>query len=200
MKLHERFFRFMKSILKFISEIHLPFISKEKVFKDFYEIKDNLMIGDCILSYSAGYLTNFFNKLFNPGKWMHASIYVGEVNGIPTIIESVGEGVIKSSLPKFLSTKDKIAIVSPKEWMNMNQRRQACSFAFQQLGKQYDYLFELRNEKGNERYYCSELVWFSYNSANPNMEFTRQYKNQKTITPNDFYNAKKFFTINYETN
>lgn len=189
----------MKSILKVISDIHWPFISKEKVFKDFYLIKNTLKPGDCVLSYSKGYLTNFFNKLFNPGKYMHASIYVGEINGIPTLVESIGEGVVKSSLPKFLSTKDKIAIVSPKEWLSEEQRNLACDFTLKQIGKQYDYLFELRNEKGNEKYYCSELVWFSYNSANPSMEFARKYKEQKTITPNDFYKAKKFFDITYET-
>lgn len=193
----QKILKVIKPIIVFIGIVKMPFISKAKVFNNYFEILDILEPGDTILTTSYGHLSNVFNRIFNPGKYMHGSMYVGEINGRPTIVESIGEGVVKKELPLFLSDKDKLAIVKPKkEFINKKQRNIACKHAISQLGKPYDYSFSLNEES----LYCTELIYFCYKLANPEFPFVRKYKGNDEVKPNDYYHAQKYFIVSFETN
>lgn len=190
----------IRPILIWIGTVKMPFTSKKHIFSKFYEIQDILNPGDIILTVSRGHLSNVLNRMVNKGKYNHALMYIGVYNNRPSIVEAVGEGVIVKDLPVLLSDKDSICIVRPLEsTLSEDQKKKAIEFALNQLGKSYDYFFEIGNGEGSKAYYCSELVFESYRAANPNIKFIREESlGYSTVTPNDFYNAKKFFKIMFE--
>jgi uncharacterized protein YycO len=181
-------------ITKLIGIIKMPFVSKSNVFEKYFEIKNTLKPGDTILTLSRGHLSNIFNRLVNPGEYMHTAIYVGMEDEIPMVIDATGVGVNKRHLPLFLSDKDKICIVRPLEGtITEDQIKISLKWLENQIGKPYDYTFNL----GEEKFYCSELNYFFYKVGNPDLPFVRKYKG-KDPKPNDFRNAKNFFYICFE--
>lgn len=185
------YFTFVKClipIIQFIGKIHLPFTSKEKLMRDYYEIESILQIGDIILSTSYGHLSN----LINPSKWKHALMYVGKENNIPYIIEAVGEGVVKKSLAQWLSSKDEICILRTKEFiLNAEQKLNAVKWIKEQLGKPYDYSFDSQTSDKFKNFYCSELVYYAIKAGNKDAQIDLRNTNGiLTITPNDYYNMK----------
>ena len=190
----------IRPILIWVGTVSLPFTSKKHIFSKFYEIQDILQPGDIILTISRGHLSNVLNKVVNKGKYNHALMYIGVYNGHPSIIEAVGDGVIIKTVPVLLSDKDALSIVRPLEiTLSESEKKKAIDFAINQLGKSYDYLFEIGGGEGSKAYYCSELVFESYRFANPNIKFIREESlGYSTVTPNDFYNAKKYFKVMFE--
>jgi hypothetical protein len=190
-----KFLKFFKPILKIIGIIKMPFMSKKHIFEHFYEIQARLEPGDTILTTSKGHLSNVFNRLFNPGKYMHTGIYIGEENGIPTVVDAISEGVVKRSLPVFLADKDKVALVRPLPLtINRSQIKKSLIWLEDQIGKPYDYYFSY----GDDKFYCSELNYFFYKAGNPKLPFTRFYKGSGEVRPNDFKNAKLHFFVYFE--
>jgi uncharacterized protein YycO len=186
-----------KPFLILIGKIKMPWLSKAHVFEYFYEMQSALNPGDLILTTSRGHLSNIFNSMFNRGKYMHVGIYIGKENGIPMVVDAIGEGVVKRSLPVFLSDKDKIALVRPKEIIaNHSTIAKSNIWLEQQIGKPYDYYFTFNNEG----FYCSEIAFFYYKAGNEEMPFARYYDYGLEVKPNDFYFAKKYFTTYFQIN
>ena len=193
--LYFQFFKFMFPILKWMSNMYIPIGSKQHIFRRYYDIESFLIPGDVILSKSDGHLTN----LTNLGYWKHAMIYVGGKK--PSIVEAVGEGVVRKTLVEVLSSKDRIAVLRPTKRLiqNEEQMKKYISFVESQIGKPYDYSFDLFSRKSFESFYCSELVYDGIIAGNENCNFNlRKTFGISTVTPMDLYKmsfSQKFLKI-----
>jgi uncharacterized protein YycO len=191
--------KLFKPFIILIGKLHYPIMREYTISKDLNVILNRIEIGDVILTYSGGQISNFFNKLVNPGKYMHAAIYAGKQEGIPYIVEAVGAGVVYRPYIEFLWDKRYIAILSPKEDAYPTvYRKKAVEWAKKQEGKPYDYMFDIGDES-EDALYCSELVYAAYKHAYPGFGFVRKYKGADKVVPNDYYRARKFFNLIYET-
>ena len=189
--------RILIPVVKIIGKIMPPFQKKDPMI-NFYKIEKLLQPMDIILTTSRGHLSN----LFNPGKYKHAIAYIGEQNGIPQIIESTGEGVKQRTLVECLSTKDVIAVLRPEKSVIADsvQAGKAISWLKKQIGKPYDYEFDMDSQKKFNNFFCSELIYFAIKHVNPATSFTlMETFGVPTVSPMDFYKAKKKFRCIYET-
>ncbi len=196
-KIRELLFYLLVPLVKLVGKISLPFTKKDPMI-NFYNIKKILKPMDIILTTSYGHLSN----LFNPGKFKHSLAYIGEEKGIPLIIESIGEGVVKKTLVECLSTKDVIAVLRPKKNVISDTRQvnKAIRWLKKQVGKPYDFVFDMNSQKRFNNFFCSELIYFSIKHVNPETEFVlRNTFGVPTVTPTDFYRAKKKFQLIYKT-
>jgi len=148
------------------------------------QIKDVIEIGDVIVTYSQGELTNYFID----GPYKHAAIYIGDDN----IIQAVGKGVELESFEDFCASKDRIAILRPL-FCDSETRKIAAMAAVSQIGHSYDYYFEI----GNDSFYCAELIEWAYNFATGGRStfVKRDVLGTNTVLPSDFYNAKSKFKL-----
>ena len=99
--------------------------------------------------------------------------------------EATYEGVHDSDLIDFCLQKDRIAIVRPK--LSQETRMLSIEASFSMLGKPYDFLFV----EGDSSFYCSELIFWSYNSACRIDQIDFQMKKNEimgvqTFLPDDF--------------
>ena len=142
-----------------------------------------LQDGDVLLSHNELNLTN----LFIPGFWKHAAIYRQKY-----VVEAIGHGVVNTHVLKWILQHDNVIILRPK-FASAEHRRIAADIAQMQTGKQYD--FEL--SPGIQSFYCSELVFWSYQRAmNGTSPFTmRKTLGVDTVVPTDFSNAKDKFEV-----
>jgi len=143
-----------------------------------YQVRKILEIlepGDILLRRNALYL----NTLFMP-YWGHAGLYIGDNK----VIHSLGQGVIKEDILDFCRTDS----ISVQRITNMEELdalvKQSIKFAEEKLGSEYDFEFEL----GNNKYSCTELI----NSCYPFI-FKDDYEEvmgNLVITPKGIYNSK----------
>lgn len=140
--------------------------------------------GDVILAYSRGEFTNYFIK----GDFKHAAMYVGKGE----IIQAIGKGVTLIDFEDFCASKDRIAILRPN-FCDDGTCRIAAMNAKSQLGKPFDYYFEI----GSEAYYCAELIAWSYRYATLGSSpfIKKDVSGCETVLPSDFYLAKSKFTL-----
>lgn len=125
---------------------------------------DLLEVGDIILTRGSD-----FDKLV-PGRWTHATMYVGD----GMIIESIEEGVVVRSAEKLLlSNETGVFRVDVEDEV----KEAAVDFAQEQIGKPFN-VFWFNKQVNGSSYYCSELVWASYQvngveiDANPGWSWT----------------------------
>jgi hypothetical protein len=178
-----------------MGKIKAPF-SDKKAIDHFFEIQDHLNPGDVILSTTLGELSNWFN----PGKYKHAIIFAGwqdykGYKNVPMVMEAIGQGVLYRSLAECLATKDKIVICEPRKPLTPQEFNKGFKWALKQVGKPYDYRFEVRGENKFKNFYCSEYYYDFIKKCRPTIEFTLMYIfGVATVKPMDFYNAKAFRT------
>ena len=184
-------------ILKLIDHVRAPFITAQMCLGDALEIVNTLKPLDIILSIETGYIVN----LINPGKWKHAIIYLGkDDDGVPMVIEAIGQGVVRRNLYECLANKNYIAICRLKENLTKKQIKSGIDFATAQIGKNYDYNFDMETTRKFQSFYCSELAYFTIREAAPDTEFTlKESLGVRTVIPSDFYLAKKYFNVVFET-
>jgi uncharacterized protein YycO len=93
------------------------------------------------------------------GVWDHPSVvpYRQEINANKRVIEALRSGVQLNSLRHFLNVDD-LAVLRASE-MTREERREVVLNAFAQLGKRYDFNF---NIESSDTVVCSELVYLSY--------------------------------------
>ena len=133
-----------------------------------------------------------------PGHFGHAAIYVGTAEQLKTmdmlnlpivqknlskikaghvVVEALRNGVQLDSLQAFMNVDD-VAILRPKN-LNIDDRKQAVSLALGNLGKQYDFNFDVNT---TEKIVCSELVYIVY----PQVDFmAKNVMGSFAITPDD---------------
>lgn len=108
-------------------------------------ILESLEKGDIFLSKHNGYKSNSLI----PGFYSHVGLYVGENK----IIHSIGEGVVKYDILKFLRCDSIVQL----RYNNSNELKEyACKKALElyEAGTEYDFDFS----KNNQSLYCSELI------------------------------------------
>lgn len=77
------------------------------------------------------------------------------------VIEAIGEGVVITPLKEFIKRSSKIQAARLKGG-NEAMLKRACRYAKALKGKAYDEVFLLNNDQ----YYCSELLYEAFKSAN----------------------------------
>lgn len=191
---------FFRPALEWMGKIYPKFSSKEHIFENLTNIKSVLAPGDIILTKSDAHLSNITNL----GYWKHAVIYMGtdivEVNHtkqeIYTIVEAIGEGVVKRTLEEMLASKDRILIIRATNKLMPNDlvNGVACwdrffKFVYDQVGKLYDYNFDSFSKDSHKSFYCTELVYLAFIHANPEADFElRSTYGIQTVSPMDLYN------------
>lgn len=115
--------------------------------------------------------------------WKHAAICRGEHRKF--VIEAVGKGVQATGFLEFLMGKDYAMLLRPK-FADAEQAAKAAVKAMSLVGQPYDFQFM----PANRAWYCSEVVWWSYDAALEKSPFTpRETMGVQTVTPQDFANA-----------
>lgn len=188
--------KILTPFIKMISHIKSPFVTDKMALTYTPEILDTLQPLDIILSKSLGYFTN----IVNPGQWKHAIVYLGMENGIPMIAEAIGRGVVKRNLYECLADKNFIAICRTKEKLTKTAIAKGVDFANAQVGKGYDYDFDMFSGHKYQNFFCSELAYYTLKEAIPNLKFKLMKSlGIETVSPNDFYQADKHFDVVFET-
>lgn len=165
-----------------ISKIYIPYSRKKIKASHYHKIRYAIRPGMVLLSQTNGE----FSNLFIPGFWSHAAIVMDNLQ----IVEATSNGVHKSDLIDFMMTKDSVCLLEPL-FATEEQMIQAMITAQEQIGKPYDYSM---NQSDIQKFYCSELVYFCYRQTVNQSPFTlRETFGRLTVTPQDFYNAKKKF-------
>jgi len=165
---------------------HLGKLSlKRKIGDSFYfDARRVLQQGDILLSYRNYEPSNILIS----GKYTHSAMYYQDIYGREYVVEAVGEGVIRKSLPKFLFSKDKICILRAKE-VSESDRSDASKVARSFIGTPYDYYFE----NSINAFYCSELIHYSLKQVSNEYSYQPGHTlGMETVTPMDFYEASQF--------
>jgi len=185
-------FKVLSPISRAIGKLHLAPSSRRCKAANARAIAAIAQPGDVLLSRMNGELSNVAIE----GYWGHAAMFLG--GEIPTIIDSVAEGVRERDLFDFILSKDNAVLLRPN--LPEKTRYAAACIAIQFVGRPYDFLFETTTDA----FYCSELVWASLNQASINtleepFKFTlRNVCGEYTVLPQDFLNATKHFETLYK--
>ncbi len=164
------------------------------------EIYGQLKAGDILLEKTPFRLTDSFI----PGYWGHAAIWVGseqelkelglwehplvkphqqEIRAQAEIVEALREGVVLNSLEHFLNIDD--MAVLRQEKMSPEQKRTVILHTFAQLGKAYDFNFDVET---SDKIVCSELIYTAY----PHIKWpTSKTLGRYTISPNNIAQKTK---------
>jgi hypothetical protein len=160
--------------------------------------------GDIFLSKHDGYPSN----LLIPGFYNHIGIYIGS----DQIIHSIGEGVTRYDILKFLRCDSVVQLrLVPDSLPNCTEdeaaelKMNACNIAEKLYEERcaYDYDFI----KGNNSYYCSEFVNQCYQGMwddlyeFPSLKWlpdfvVRKILKERLITPQDIYDKGGLTIIN----
>lgn len=180
-------------IVKFIGKVKPPF-SEKKAIEDYHEMVRIMKPLDLILSNTRGHLSN----VMNPGYWKHTIVYIGKENGIPMIIEAIGAGVVKRPLVECLAEKDEICVLRYRDHKSASKKNidAAIKWANKQVGKEYDYTFDLWSDHKFQNFYCSEFGYYTHKNAYKkySMELRESF-GVPTITPTDFFKAKDKYQL-----
>ncbi len=138
------------------------------------ELLKSLRAGDILLEKTPFRLTD----QFIPGYWGHAAIWIGNEQELKTlgiwdhdivkpwqksirkghsIVEALRSGVKLDPLVTFMNIDDMVILRDTT--ISSEQLRQTILNAFRQLGKAYDFNFDIST---SDKIVCSELVYLSY--------------------------------------
>jgi uncharacterized protein YycO len=154
----------------------------------------HLQPGDILMEKSPFTLTD---KTI-PGHFGHAAIYVGSIDQLRAldaldlpmvqknldriasgqrVVEALRSGVQLDRLEDFMNIDD-VAILRPKT-LSAEDRKQAVNLALGNLGKAYDFNFDVNT---TDKIVCSELVYLVY----PQIDFvTQRVMGSFAVTPDD---------------
>ncbi len=158
------------------------------------ELGGVLRAGDILLEKTPFRLTD---KLI-PGYWGHAAVWIGteqelkelgvwdnpvvaryhdEIRQGRLVVEALRSGVEMNSLEHFLNI-DSIGVLR-KPGMESNARSRIIVQALRQVGKPYDFNFDVESK---DRVYCSKLVYLCYGGIEWS---TKKSLGRTTFTPDD---------------
>lgn len=150
----------LKPFVKWWGKLHLPFTKKKITGKHYYLWRDDINVGDVLLTSTYGELSN----LINPADIKHAGIYIGYIDGIPTVAEALGKGITFTDLVTFLTTKD-VVVNCRANFLERSRAADISIEGYKRLGVEYDYVFS----SGNKKLYCFELAVDIFKSMYPNV-------------------------------
>ena len=171
---------------KAIGKVGNPFVNRWCGWADVAPCRSVIKPGMCLVSRKRMEATN----LFIPGRYTHACI----VSADPTIvIEAIGVGVVRTTIEGFLLSHDEVVAFEPI-FANDRLRSLAAIWAENQVGKQYDFLFnDDEGRTGDSAFFCSELVYKAYSESEGDIVPTmKRYETLGvyTVTPDDFVQAR----------
>ncbi len=150
-----------------------------------------------------GHSPDLFNAII-PGYWIHVAIvawYNESIDDWMVIEAKIGKGIIITPLSEFLSRYDVVALQRVK--VSDEIRLRAVQFAYQQLGKPYNYDYFSKPKVYDDRYYCSQLVWAAYLVAS-NFQVNLDendggwsWKYFYAVAPQEVYDDPMTYTIYY---
>ena len=155
----------------------------------------NVIPGDIIIGHNPN------SDPLIPGYWTHTGIiaYYDSSIGEWMVIEATFDGVVLTPLSDFLKRYDTVAVlrVATTDTIRWN----AVVFAYQQLGKPYDYAWYTK-QVYDDKYYCSELVWAAYIAAggpdiDANPGWTLKYLNG--VAPQEVYDDSDTYVVYYHS-
>lgn len=172
--------------VKFINNfINMPFSKKHITGDHYYLWRDTITKGHVFLASTSGVGTNLINVsalkhgAIYYGRGLKTAMEIlistsGDAafndrlikilrkynvqDDICYVIESVYDGVVPTSLVKFLTTKDVFVCTEPKEGDRYAAMETAADNSLLDLGLEYDYRFS----ENNGRRYCFEVVGNAY--------------------------------------
>jgi len=150
-------------LINWIGDLHWPYTHKRITGKHYYSWRDMIKPGQIFLSKTRGELSN----IINPSELKHSAIYLGG-GGIKYIMESVADGVIKTDLVTFLTSKDRIVIIEPTfadDAMMKNVAMQALLYK--------DTAYDFQFKEGDQKLYCFELIFEAYRKLFPDQRFKK---------------------------
>jgi uncharacterized protein YycO len=179
--------RLLLPITRLLGHVRIAPKNRDVKRRDVERLIAELRLGDIILTYSEGELTN----LLIEGEYKHCAIYAGSER----VIEAIGQGVVVTDIDDFCATKDKIAVCRAN-FCTDKELISAVRYARDRRGSPYDYFFE-PNEKA---FYCAELISRSFDYAKAGMSpfYRRDVWGIETVLPIDFKLATKKFTTELE--
>ena len=185
MKIYKVVLSIAAPFVKFMGKVYLSFHKKEMTGEHYDIISSRLQLGDALFSYTKGEWSNWFN----PSKWAHSAIYIGDGR----IVEAIGTGVQEDYLSNFCFKKDYVCIVRPK-FMRSELDTRLKSEVFSHVGKPYDFKF-----KGDKKaLYCFELLAKSYRAIYKNLKL-KKFKILDGLFLKSESFDEKYFTMIYST-
>ena len=170
-------------------KIRVPYLKKKIAIEDVHAIMSLCQPGDILLSYNNGQLSNWFIS----GRYKHAAVVIDRFD----VVEGVDPVATRTNMYEFCLKKDKLCLVRSKE-IDGDENYKVASEAMKMIGLPYDYKFFIPNRDGrpNRKLYCSELAWLCHKKVYPDMEFKlRRFLGVRTVTPDDFRQAKKYWEV-----
>ena len=144
-----------------------PFFNIKTDQKDTFHLKE----GDLLFQDSdCGPFCEAVEKVtfgINNAKFSHIGLVVKNQKGDLVVLEAISKGVIETPIDSFLNrsfdaeNNPKVVVGRLKPHYSYLVEA-AVNSAFGRIGKPYDEIFDLQNDK----YYCSELIYFAFKEAN----------------------------------
>ncbi len=190
--LYEKFYAGQAILFKKVNRFKFPLFDSISFFSSqVKQVKSLLKPGDIILTFSSGYMGNFFI----PGMFKHGIIYVGSPSeqqqaglksaDIPVadravmaynfppakfassnevdLIEALAEGVVFNSLENLLQTHiNRLLVLRPL--LTKEERLKQLMTVFEFLGDPYDFNFDFEDISSQ---CCTELIYRSLNKRGP---------------------------------
>ncbi len=184
-------YKIQKTLFRFIGDIRWhgllhPFwiTINAKTFRlkgrHYREVEQLIQPGDILIRRFEGYV----DKIFIPGFWNHAGIYVGEIDGkTHKIVHAISDGVVVEDLIDFMRTDHVIVLRAPEEL-----REEAINRTKNAIGSEYDFAFDF---KETLRFSCTELVDYCY----PEIIKGKKRFGRMTIVADDIVNTSDFKII-----
>lgn len=178
---------------KWMGKVTAPWVDKKGITY-YFDVLSVIHPGDLILSVTLGHLSN----VFNVGEYKHVIVYVGIQkfgdHEEHAVVEAIGRGVVMRPLWECLADKDRIAIMRMRDQVSEIKTRKAISWLLRQVGKPYDYSFELFTDHGMDNLYCSETGLYFDKMRNPKLQMKlRKVLGVWSVTPDDFRRAESYY-------
>lgn len=189
-KLYDFIIKVSKPIVTFIGKIHWPFSRKKVTGYHYFLLRDLIEVGTVLLTKTEGEFSNYINPVSKDIK--HGALYIGYVDGIPTVIEALGKGVRYTDLVTFLTTKDRVIGLKPS-FLNDADRAAISNEAVKLIGIPYDYYFKSQNKN----LYCFELLATLFESVKPSIVLKKEeiVKNYFIYDESTFLNDNRFMRL-----
>lgn len=171
-------------VAKMVASLHAPWTKKRLHYSDVLTALDRLRPGDIILTRTEGEASTYFI----PGRWKHASVYLGK----HMVIEANGNGIIENWIQNLIMRTDYIAIMRCYDLSEI----EACAVADESkkfIGWDYDFRFNMWDSK---RAYCSGIAFRAINTILGRKHIkTGRFLGVPVFTPDDCYTNRARFEL-----
>lgn len=147
------------------------------------DIRKTLKPGDIILSRTpSNQLYYILQKAAFGSTYSHAAMYAGDNR----IVDAYGK-VKSQGVEEFCSGQTAMTILRPSYGSDV-ERGKALDYLESQIGKPYDWRFDLSDDGGH---YCTEIILRALEASNPGFSVTgRWILGKPVVVPDDFLNAR----------